>query len=36
VALTKEQVKGSPSIDTEKPVERQYEEEYAQYYGDPY
>ena len=36
VALTKEQVKGSPSIDTEKPVERQYEEEYSQYYGYPY
>jgi sporulation protein YlmC with PRC-barrel domain len=36
VALTKEQVKGSPSIDTEKPVERQYEETYSQYYGFPY
>jgi len=36
VALTKEQVKNSPSTDAEKPVERQYEEEYAQYYGYPY
>jgi PRC-barrel domain len=36
VALTKEQVKNSPSIDAEKPVERQHEEEYSQYYGYPY
>ena len=36
VALTMEQVKNSPSIDAEKPVERQYEEEYSQYYGYPY
>jgi len=36
VALTTEQVKNSPSIDAEKPVERQYEEEYSQYYGYPY
>src|SRR5262250_23282 len=36
VALTKEQVKNSPSIDADKPVERQYEEAYSKYYGYPY
>src|SRR5260221_6274573 len=36
VALTKEQVENSPSIDAGKPVERLYEETYSQYYGYPY
>ena len=36
VALTKEQVKNSPDIDTEKPVSRQHEMDYAGYYGYPY
>jgi hypothetical protein len=33
VALTKDQVKGSPDIDTDKPVSRQREIELHQYYG---
>ena len=36
VSLTKEQVKNSPSIDTDKPVSRQYEIDYSGYYGYPY
>lgn len=36
VALTKDQVEHSPSSDVDKPVERQFEEEYSQYYGYPY
>jgi uncharacterized protein YrrD len=36
VELTKAQVEASPSIDTDKPVERQYEIEYSRYYGYPY
>lgn len=36
VALTKEQVKNSPDIDTEKPVSRQHEIRYFGYYGYPY
>ncbi|MDX2108859.1 MAG: PRC-barrel domain-containing protein [Verrucomicrobiota bacterium] len=36
VNLTKEQIENSPSIDTHKPVSRQYEEEYYRYYGWPY
>ena len=36
VSLTKSQVKRSPDIDTRKPVSRQHEAEYAQYYGYPY
>jgi uncharacterized protein YrrD len=36
VALTKEQVRDSPDIDTDKPVSRQHELEYNQYYGYPY
>ena len=36
VSLTKSQVENSPSTDVDKPVERQYEEEYSQYYGYPY
>jgi len=33
VSLTKEQVKNSPNVDTDKPVSRQYEMEYFGYYG---
>lgn len=33
--ITKEQVKGSPDIDTDKPVSRQHEETYLSYYGYP-
>ncbi|MFZ0288283.1 MAG: PRC-barrel domain-containing protein [Candidatus Sulfotelmatobacter sp.] len=33
VALTKKQVENSPSIDTQRPVSRQYETEYLGYYG---
>src|SRR5262245_66505468 len=36
VALTKSQVENSPSPDMDRPVDRQYEEEYARYYGYPY
>jgi hypothetical protein len=36
VNLTRKQIEGSPSIDTHKPVSRQYEEEYYRYYGWPY
>ena len=36
VALTREQVKKSPGIDTEKPVSRQHEREYYGYYGYSY
>jgi hypothetical protein len=36
VALTKEQVKNSPDIDTHRPVSRQHEATYAGYYGYPY
>jgi hypothetical protein len=35
VALTKNQVEHSPSVDADKPVNRRYEEEYARYYGYP-
>ena len=35
VALTKGQVENSPSVDTDLPVNRQYEEEYSSYYGYP-
>ena len=35
VHLTKEQVEKSPPIETEKPVARQYEEEWHTYYGYP-
>ena len=35
VALTRKQVKDSPSIDTQRPVSRQYETEYLGYYGYP-
>ncbi len=36
VALTKEQVRNSPNIDTDKPVSRQHEIAYSGYYGYPY
>ena len=36
VSITKEQVKNSPDIDTEKPVSRQHEIPYLGYYGYPY
>jgi hypothetical protein len=36
VHLTREQVKDSPDIDTDKPVSRQHERAYFDYYGYPY
>jgi uncharacterized protein YrrD len=36
VALTKSQVEKSPDIETHKPVSRQMEAKYADYYGYPY
>ncbi len=36
ISITKEQVKNSPDIDTDKPVSRQNEEQYMGYYGYPY
>jgi len=36
VMLTKKQVEESPSIDTDKPVSRQHEAYYHDYYGYPY
>jgi hypothetical protein len=36
VSITKEQVKHSPDIDTDKPVSRQHEMQYLGYYGYPY
>ncbi len=33
VALTKQQIKDSPSIDTDEPVSRQHERDYLSYYG---
>lgn len=35
VNLTRKQIENSPSIDTDKPVSRQFEEQYHQYYGWP-
>lgn len=35
VNLTKNQIEESPSIDTDKPVSRQFEESYYSYYGAP-
>ena len=35
VNLTRKQIENSPSIDMHKPVSRQYEEEYYQYFGWP-
>ncbi|MGC2032599.1 MAG: hypothetical protein WA642_21455 [Steroidobacteraceae bacterium] len=34
--ITREQVRNSPDIDTDKPVSRQYEEKYLQYYRYPH
>ena len=36
VKLSRKQIEGSPSIETHKPVTRQFEEEYHQYFGWPY
>jgi hypothetical protein len=36
VNLTRQQIEDSPSIESHKPVSRQYEEEYHRYYGWPY
>jgi hypothetical protein len=36
VSITKEQVKNSPDIDTDKPVSRQHEMQYLGYYGYPH
>lgn len=36
VSLTREQVKNGPDIDTDKPVSRQHETRYFDYYGYPY
>src|SRR4030095_6096546 len=36
VNLTREQVKDSPDIDTQKPVSRQHETAFKDYYGYPY
>jgi PRC-barrel domain len=36
VNLTRKQIEDSPSIESHRPVSRQYEEEYYQYYGWPY
>ena len=35
-SITQEQIKNSPSIDTDRPVSRQYERDYLGYYGYPY
>jgi len=35
IDLTKKQIENSPSLDTDKPVSRQFEEEYYGYYGWP-
>jgi hypothetical protein len=35
VSLTREQIKGSPDIDTHQPVSRQHERDYLGYYGYP-
>lgn len=36
LSLTKEQIRNSPDIDTDKPVSRQHEAQYFNYYGYPY
>jgi len=36
VSITKEQVRNSPDIDTDKPISRQHEIQYHSYYGYPY
>jgi len=35
IALTKQQIENSPSLDSDKPVSRQFEDEYYGYYGWP-
>src|ERR1035437_7956442 len=35
VNLTKKQIEGSPSLDSDQPVSRQFEEAYHGYYGWP-
>ncbi len=35
IGLTQAKVKSSPSVDLDRPVSRQYEQEYSQYYGWP-
>ena len=35
IQLTKKQIEGSPSLDTDQPVSRQYEQDYYGYYGWP-
>lgn len=36
VSLTKKQIEGSPSLESDQPVSRQYESHYYDYYGWPY
>ena len=36
LALTKERVRNSPSVDSNRPVSRQHERDYFRYYGYPY
>jgi hypothetical protein len=36
VALTKAQVEASPSVDTHRPISRQFETAFSQYYGIPF
>lgn len=36
VSITKEQVRNSPDIDTDKPISRQKEEQFLEHYGYPY
>ena len=36
VSVTKKQIKNSPDLDTDKPVSRQHERQYLEYYGYPY
>jgi uncharacterized protein YrrD len=36
VSVTREQIRNSPSIDTDKPISRQYEKTYLGYYDYPY
>jgi sporulation protein YlmC with PRC-barrel domain len=36
VNLSRKQIEGAPSIESHKPVSRQYEEEYHRYYGWPF
>jgi len=35
VDLTKKQIEGSPTLDTDKPVSQQFEDSYNGYYGLP-